>query len=511
MIKYNTEGKMVNVYPVTPIAIDCNDYKVKVNGKEVQTNCARVSREPFNRRWPGHQRSIEQTELVQFLSLECDEAVDIEITPGEPFDKDKLVIRPLSLGIVPTVTDDGTIKLRLEKAAYLSVEPFGRNRAFHIFADEVKDYGVDKNDPNVIYFGAGEHDAGDIVLSSGQTLFVDAGAVVYANVYAYEADNIRILGRGILDNSKKREVILFEANVENNYSAVKNAKREHFVRIECCKNVLIDGVTLRDSLTYNIRPYCCHKIEIRNVKLIGNWRYNSDGIDMHNCDGVLIENCFIRTYDDSICVKGRENTGYIADANGLEGSSRSIEYFKNVRVRGCTLWNDWGKVLEIGAETCADEIYDVVFEDCDIIHVTMSPLDCNNVDYADVHGLIYRNINVEYDDVIPQPKIQPNDSARYEDMDVDKNFNPPLIWCAVQFHKEYSGGGTRRGKNRDFLFENIRLISNKPPRFFFKGFDSEHGCDGMVIRNVTWNGEKVTQLTDENLVADEFCKNIILE
>ena len=57
------------VYPVTRTELDCKDYRVKINGEEIALNSARVSAEPFNRYWPGHQRQIEQTELINFASF----------------------------------------------------------------------------------------------------------------------------------------------------------------------------------------------------------------------------------------------------------------------------------------------------------------------------------------------------------------------------------------------------------------------------------------------------------
>ncbi|MBR5867821.1 MAG: hypothetical protein IKZ21_00125, partial [Clostridia bacterium] len=92
-----------HLYPVTPTALSCGDYTVTVNGIPAPTDTARVSRVPFNRRWPGHQRSIDQTELVNFLSLAADEPLTFEITLPEP--TDSVVIRPASLGITPTLTD----------------------------------------------------------------------------------------------------------------------------------------------------------------------------------------------------------------------------------------------------------------------------------------------------------------------------------------------------------------------------------------------------------------------
>ena len=496
------------LYPVTQTELVCDDYTVKINGKEVVLDAARVSARPFNRRWPGHQRQIEQSQLVNFLSLATDEELQFEVTPKKPFEK--VEIRPRSLGITPVV-ENGVIKFTLKKNAYFTVEPYGRDNAFHVFADPMPDYSdVDFNSPDVIYFGKGVHEVGQIVLKSNQTLFIDEGAVVYTCVKATDAENIKILGRGILDNGHNKEHILFEANETNNTTAVKNAKRQHTVQIEYCTNVKIEGITMRDSLVYNIRPMACENLDISNVKLIGNWRYNSDGIDMHNCVNVEINNCFIRTFDDSICVKGFD-CYYAGDVEkavreAMYRGGKAYDVFKNVHVSNCTIWNDWGKCLEIGAETRAEEMCDIIFEDCDIIHVTSPVLDCCNVDYADVHDLTYRNITVEYDDEIFCPSIQKSDEEVYVNKYPD--YAPSLMYCLVECHPEYSAGGNRRGINRDITFENIYLWGRQKPTMKFAGYDEEHMTKNVLIKNLYHNGELVKEYEPNQLQCNKYTENI---
>ncbi len=495
------------VYPVIKTELNYDGYEIKINGESVKLNTARVSAMPFNRRWPGHQRNIDQTELINFLSLETDEALTFEIRPKEKFEK--VIIRPLSLGIEPEITDDGRIVFTLEKASYFTVEPYGRNNALHIFADTVSNYDIYQNDENVLYFGKGEHDVGMINLKSNQTLFIDEGAVVYACVNAIDADNIRILGRGILDNSRNKEQILFEANEENNGTAVNNAVRLHTIQLEYCNNIKIEGITIRDSLVYNIRPIGCENLDISNVKIIGCWRYNSDGIDMHNCVNVNIDNCFIRTFDDSICIKGFDcyYEGDVEKAvhDAMYRGGKSYDVFKNVLVKNCVIWNDWGKCLEIGAETRAEEICDIVFDDCNIIHVTGSPLDCMNVDYADVHDVVYKNITVEYDDIIPAASIQKNDVHQYENYNLE--YNPYIICVEVLYHHEYSAGGARRGKNRNIIFDNIRLFGKHRPKLYFRGYSDEYGVSDVMITGLYLNDKPINE-DEYELYTDEFCKNI---
>ena len=500
----------VRIYPVTAAQPRQGGYQVTVGGKAAALNTARVSAMPMNRRWPGYQRQIEQSELIDFLSLQTDEPLTFEITPPEAFTQ--VQIRPLELGICPQITAEGKIRFTLENPAYFTVEPYGRHNALHVFADAPAQYEVDPQDEKVLYFGPGEHDVGMLHLKSGQTVFLDEGAVVYGCIHAIDAENIRILGRGILDNSRNKEQLLYEAKVEHNDSAVRNAVRLHTVQLEYCTGVLIDGITIRDSLVYNIRPIGCRDLHIKDVKIIGCWRYNSDGIDMHNCVDVTVEHCFLRTFDDSICIKGFDcyYDGDVEQAvhDAMYRNGQSYDVFKNVVIRDCVIWNDWGKSLEIGAETRAEKICDILFTGCHIIHVTGAVLDCANVDYADVHHITFEDISIELDETIPKPMIQTTDDYRYENIDPD--YCPSMMRAEVSFHHEYSAGGNRRGKNRDVRFENIRIYGRQTPKFLFRGYDAEHKTSDVTIKKCYVNG-KPLQPDGFVLRQNEFCENIRVE
>lgn len=69
-------------YPVIHQNEKCEEYTVKINGIKVETDICKVSKEPFNRRRPGHQRQIEQSELASFLSLESEIVYHEEYSAG---------------------------------------------------------------------------------------------------------------------------------------------------------------------------------------------------------------------------------------------------------------------------------------------------------------------------------------------------------------------------------------------------------------------------------------------
>jgi len=83
-------------------------------------------------------------------------------------------------------------------------------------------------------------------------------------------------------------------------------------------------------------------------------RKNSDGIDILNSRDVLIQDCFLRTFDDCVSLKGYARR-YYCDS-GLAPVER-------ITVRRCVLWNDWARAILIGPEAQTECFRDIRFED----------------------------------------------------------------------------------------------------------------------------------------------------
>ena len=56
--------------------------------------------------------------------------------------------------------------------------------------------------------------------------------------------------------------------------------------------------------------------------------------------------------------------------------------------------------MEIGAETCASEIADISFEDCDIIRTTHIAMDIQHGDRAAIRDIRFENLRVEVADAV---------------------------------------------------------------------------------------------------------------
>ena len=480
-----------------------NGYAVTVDGVRAVVSDVRNSAMPVNIRWPGHQRELDQTEIGGLVRFAFDGTAQVEVT--SPRDFREVKIRPASKGVKPVVRGR-TVAFALTRPGAYSVEFDGIHSNLLVLADAPAEYKVDASDPKTLYYGPGAHEAGLIELKSGQTLYIHEDAVVYGRVFARDADGIRILGRGILDGSHVKAKILpidpkLAEEQRRKGFAITNSRRCDAIRLEYCDDVLIDGITVRDSPLYNVRPICCRRITVRNVKLCGNWRYNSDGIDMHNCENVRISDCFIRTFDDCICVKGFD---YRMDEREMLHDGYLHDVFTNAVIERCTVWCDWGRSLEFGAETRAREICDITFRDCDVIRCDGPVCDIQNCDYADIHGVTFENIRIEQDSPVYRHKLAEKASA-FDPTPV-KNGSPPVFESVIRVIPEYSKDGVRRGRNRDVVLRDIRVTGPDCPRIRLRGYDKDHRTTGVVVRGIYWNGREVSQEVEKRQQVGPFAE-----
>ncbi len=358
-----TRSKTV-LYSAPETELKSSDFTMLVDGKPAFVYQARVSRLPVNQVWPGYQRPVSQTEIASFAYFDMEGTAEITITSERKIET--LDIRPKEYGIIPKV-EGNTIKLTISEPCQFIVEVNGYHHALHIFANPVENFQIDKQDPKVHYFGPGVHEAGVIRLNSDETVFIDGGAVVHGVIVSENTRNIKITGRGILDASK--------------------IDRDEAPNPICLRNVVnadISGIILRDPQEWTVVPTNCDSVIIDNIKLIGLWRYNSDGIDIVNSSNVNIRNTFIRAFDDNIAIKGLKGA-YDENHNIME----------NITVDNCVLWNDWGRPIELGLETVVDTMRNISFTHCQVPHFTWIAIDIQNGDRGYVKDVLFEDISIE--------------------------------------------------------------------------------------------------------------------
>jgi polygalacturonase len=199
-------------------------------------------------------------------------------------------------------------------------------------------------------------------------------------IYAFEQENIAITGNGTLDGQageeawwswKGRKAYDWEPGMPNQNAdrdalfqmAADNIPveervfgsghylRPSFIQPYRCKNILIDGITIKRSPMWEIHPVLCENVTVQNVKIISHGP-NNDGCNPESSKNVLIKNGYFDTGDDCIAIKSGRN----------EDGRRVNVASENIVIQDCTMKDGHGGVV-IGSEMSGD-CRNVFIENC---------------------------------------------------------------------------------------------------------------------------------------------------
>ncbi|MDB4582400.1 glycoside hydrolase family 28 protein [Draconibacterium sp.] len=140
------------------------------------------------------------------------------------------------------------------------------------------------------------------------------------------------------------------------YASAREFLRPNMVVFNECRNVLLDGPTFQNSPSWNIHPFCCENVTIRNVTVRNPWfSANGDGLDLESCRNSYVYNCNFDVGDDAICIKSGKDE---------EGRKRGRPTEKLI-VSNCIVYHGHGGFV-IGSEMSGD-VKDILVTNCTFI------------------------------------------------------------------------------------------------------------------------------------------------
>jgi polygalacturonase len=237
-----------------------------------------------------------------------------------------------------------------------------------------------------IYFAPGKYLTGPIHLKSNIIILIDAGAELHFSdnfddylpmvpsrwegttvnnfsplFYAYKAENISIIGRGLINGHgkkwwdftegyddkrpKSKWAIEFEKNNKDVIrpdlpgAVERGFLRPPFFQPMFCKNVLVQGITIVNSPFWTINPEFCENVTVDGVTINNPPSPNTDGINAESCKYVHVSNCHISVGDDCITIKSGK------DRDGRKMAAPA----ENYTITNCTMLSGHGGVV-IGSE-----------------------------------------------------------------------------------------------------------------------------------------------------------------
>lgn len=153
-------------------------------------------------------------------------------------------------------------------------------------------------------------------------------------ITAIDAENLDVIGEGVLDGNAQNSDWWLNPRVK------RTAWRPNTVFLERCRNVRLQGLSVRNSPSWTIHPYYSGNLQFLNLDI---WNPpdspNTDGFDPESCDHVLLAGTRISVGDDCVAIK----SGKIYMALNHRRRSEDIE------IRNCFFSRGHGSVT-IGSE-----------------------------------------------------------------------------------------------------------------------------------------------------------------
>jgi uncharacterized protein YjbI with pentapeptide repeats len=222
-----------------------------------------------------------------------------------------------------------------------------------------------------VYLPPGRFVSGTVRLKSGVTLRLDAGCTLLGSInlgdypptspalhsytdtytdkcliYGEKLERVAITGRGVIDGQG---------------AAFKGPERvrPYMIRLVECRDVTVEGVTIKDSPMWVQHYLACDDVRISGITVRSHVNANNDGLDIDSCRRVTVTGCNIDSGDDAIVLKSTSarpcteivvsNCILRSTCNALKMGTESNGGFQNIVLTGCTIYDTHlaGVALEI--------------------------------------------------------------------------------------------------------------------------------------------------------------------
>jgi len=278
------------------------------------------------------------------------------------------------------------------------------------------------------------------VLSSGQTAFIDGGAVLEGSFLLDNVHDVSIIGHGLIENPKTALIV----------------KNSH--------NIHVEGLIVANPAP-RMRALNCiqsQHVDVSDMKSFSSTA-NGDGINVFSCEDVKLDHLFFRNSDDCIAIYTIRDDAVAADV-------------RRIAVTNSIFWADVAHAMFVGINGNPDKpqtIEDVVFRNIDVLD-----MDEDQPDFQGVMAVSAGDANLVR-------------NVSFEDIRVDHIQSGRLFNFAVVQNKKYNkipGRGIENLTVRNVTYTGYGM----PSPSIVRGYDDAHRIRHVRIENVRIGGQKMT-------------------
>ena len=397
---------------------------------------------------------------------------------------------------------------------------------------------ISENGGGRLVFYVGRYLTGTIYLKSNVTIHLEEGAILVGStnpfdyernfnwtalIFALDQENIGITGKGVIDGQgfqvATNLVDMIHKGVVKDplkYDRPNETIRPQNIYFRGCRNIVIRDINLKDPGSWNQQYDQCRNLVIDNIRVDSKSYWNNDGVDIVDCDSVVVSNSYFDAADDGICLKSHSadfvcqnvyihNNTVRTSANGIKFGTVGHGGFRNIRIINNLVFDTYRSALTFAA-------VDGGFVE-NIVVDSLRSLNTGNVIFLRIgerragkkgrmNGVTISNVYAEV------PATKPDAGYNYEGPveDLPRNISPSAIVGMpdamienitlknIEIH--YPGGGNPHYAKvgLDELDKVPELASNYPEFSMFKelpawGFYIRH-ARGISMENVKLVCEK---------------------
>ena len=176
-----------------------------------------------------------------------------------------------------------------------------------------------------------QEDCGDLLFGSWEGNPLDCFAALLTGI---NVEDVRIIGEGIADGRGD------EGDWWRYPREKIRAYRGRLLYLRGCKNITVQGITFRNSPSWNVHPTFSQNLSFLNITVIAPAvSPNTDGFDPESCQGVRLFGALFSVGDDCIAIK----SGKIYLGRSLHMPTRDVE------IAWCAMLDGHGGVT-VGSE-----------------------------------------------------------------------------------------------------------------------------------------------------------------
>jgi len=291
-------------------------------------------------------------------------------------------------------------------------------------------------------------------------------------------ENVCLYGEGVIDCEAQH------SDWWTNHRKKRTARRPKGIFLHTCRNVVLEGVTVCNTPSWNQHPFYSRNLKYINLTLLNpSDSPTTDGIDPESCDNVLIVGTRISVGDDCIAIK----SGKIDFARKYHTPS------SNIIIRNCLM--EYGHAgVTLGSENSGG-IENVLVTKC-IFHMTDRGLRIKSQrgrgNLAVIKDITFRSIRM--DDVKSPFVINAFYKAGNDDID-------------ERFDREYREPTELTPSFRGFTFEDIDCKNVSYGVGFFLGLP-ESKLERVTLKNITVSYKADAVFGEMAMTAwkEEFCR-----